>query len=78
MREQGNRHRLPLVDWLLILVIVAIGCAGVLLVAATPPWWKWCLDRLDVRDWGVATRTIIGAALLAVLLGIRSWPERKR
>lgn len=78
VQEQGKRGRLPLVDALLVAAIVAVICGVLAMVVATPAWWKWCLDRLDVRDWGVGTRSGVGAALLAVLLVIRLRPERKR
>lgn len=77
MHKRRTTWGFSIVDGLLAAGVVALLCGCVLGVASNPTWWRWCLDVLDVRDWGRWTRTGVGVALLGMLLLIRAWPEKK-
>lgn len=78
MQKRRTPRGFSIVDGLLAVGVAAVLCGCMLGVVSNPTWWRWCLDLLDVRDWGRGTRTGVGMALLAVLLLIRVWPEKKR
>lgn len=66
------------INLLMACTIVAMLCAGGAWLLSYPRLWRWCLYRLDMRNWAYSAWLAIAIVLFIILTAMRLWPERRR